>query len=92
MSTVVEAVGLCRSTFTRRFRAELGLRPKTYQRLHRLQHVLELCHADSPDWAELAARTGFSDQAHLINDFVGFTGLTPTEYQRRAGRWSHHVG
>lgn len=91
VSAVVETIGLSTSTFGRRFRAELGLRPKMYQRLHRLQHVIELCRASEPDWTELATRTGFSDQAHLINDFVGFTGLTPTQYRHHAGRWSHHV-
>lgn len=91
VNAVVETMGMSTSTFARRFRAELGLRPKTYQRLHRVHGIIASCRAAPPDWADLAACSGFSDQAHLINDFVEFTGLTPTQYQRRAGRWPLHV-
>jgi AraC-like DNA-binding protein len=33
-----------------------------------------------PDWASLAAATGFSDQSHLHHDFVAFAGATPSAY------------
>jgi len=32
------------------------------------------------DWAELAGRAGYYDQAHFGDDFRAFTGLTPTRY------------
>ena len=32
------------------------------------------------DWAELAARAGYYDQAHFGHDFRTSTGLTPTRY------------
>ena len=32
------------------------------------------------DWLELAGRAGYYDQAHFVNEFRAFTGLTPTRY------------
>ena len=31
-------------------------------------------------WLELAGRAGYYDQAHFVNEFRTFTGLTPTRY------------
>jgi hypothetical protein len=31
-------------------------------------------------WADKAAELGWSDQAHLIRDFKGHTGVTPSHY------------
>lgn len=53
---------------------------------YRLQHAaLEIeSHADV-DFADLAARLGWYDQAHFINDFRAMLGCTPGEYATRYG-------
>lgn len=87
---VVDLVGTTSSTLARRFRHGIGLGPKTFARIRRLQRVLGAC-GPGADWAELAARHGFFDQAHLINDFRELTGLTPTAYRPRSRAEPNHV-
>lgn len=67
--------GLSRRQLERRFADAVGLSPRLYGRIVRFQHVLHrLGHVSG---AELAARCGFADQAHLIREVRRFTGTTP---------------
>ena len=91
---VVAASGTTTSTFSRRFRHGIGLAPKPFARIRRLQRVLGSLPAAPPvavDWAAVANRHGFFDQAHLINDFRKLTGLTPAAYEPRSGTEPNHV-
>ncbi|MFJ8739327.1 helix-turn-helix domain-containing protein [Embleya sp. NPDC127516] len=60
----------------RRFREQLGLRPKAVARVLRLQDALRMVMAGRP-LAEVATRTGFYDQSHLNREVRAATGLTP---------------
>src|SRR6478736_6445922 len=70
------------------FRRQAGLPPKTAARLIRFDRVWRHVDQRRPlDWGQVAADTGYADQAHLIRDFRQFTGVTPTGYQAvMAGR------
>ena len=46
---------------------------------------------DATEWAEVATRHGFFDQAHLINDFRDLTGVTPAAYEPRSMTEHNHV-
>ena len=35
------------------------------------------------DWADLAVRLGYADQAHFVNSFTALVGVPPGEYRRR---------
>ncbi len=60
---------------------ETGLSPKHLQRLARFHSVWLAIRDGSPSsLGELALDHGFSDQAHLIHEFRGFTGTTPGAY------------
>jgi len=63
--------------FQVRFRAEVGLTPKEFARLTRLQATLLAL--DSPDSsiAAVATDSGFADQAHVTRELRRVTGLTP---------------
>jgi|SRR5579863_109642 len=79
-------------TFTRRFSQQVGLTPKRFARVRRMQRMLRTLRSGGPvDWCELAARYRFSDQAHLIHDFRDLTGLTPTGYQPQSPQRGNHV-
>ena len=59
----------------------VGLKPKAFQRVQRLRRVFRLVDASPrPSWTSIAHRSGYFDQAHMINDFRSLTGVTPSEY------------
>lgn len=65
------------------FRDQLGMSPKMLARLLRFQRLLELDRqAEAIAWSDLALRSGYYDQAHLIREFRAFTGITPGAYRR----------
>ena len=77
--------GVSHRTLITRFRAVTGIAPKTYAQLWRF-HMFVTAVVDpsrAPDWAGLAAASGFYDQPHVIRAFRRFTGWTPAEYYRR---------
>lgn len=64
---------------------DLGLSPKMLGRVLRFQHVLKLNDNDgSASWSDLAYKSGYCDQAHLVREFRAFTGITPGMYRRDA--------
>ena len=73
-----------------RFHAEVGLAPKRFARIRRLQHVLRAA-ATSEPWAQIAAGCGYTDQAHLIRDFRELADTTPAKYRARNERDLNHV-
>jgi AraC-like DNA-binding protein len=82
--------GLSRKQFTALFRSEVGLSPKAYLRVRRLQAALRALNTPAPG-ATIAADLGYFDQAHLVREFRSFTGLTPTQYARRRSSMPGHV-
>lgn len=71
----------------RRFRDHLGCSPKFYARQLRLTAAALMSEQSlSPTWAQIAAATGFHDQAHMINEFQSMAQLTPQQFhtERRA--------
>jgi AraC-like DNA-binding protein len=64
--------------FRRRCLEESGLSPKQLCRILRFRRALQLAQRDAkPEWAGIAADTGYFDQSHLIRDFREFGGSTP---------------
>jgi len=69
----------------------VGVGPKTWARVYRMQRVLRYLRTDEQTWADLAARAGYADQAHLTRELKELTGLTPGAYRRADPRSAHHV-
>ncbi|WP_254457915.1 helix-turn-helix domain-containing protein [Xanthomonas sacchari] len=66
------------------FRQATGLAPNAWLRLQRFSHALELACDRSLGWAEIAAASGFADQAHLANTFRSVAGVAPSAWRRMA--------
>ena len=73
-------------TTQRVFRRYVGVSVKWVLCRYRLQQAaLEIETCAGADFAELAVRLGWHDQAHFINDFRSVLGCTPGEYAARHG-------
>jgi AraC-like DNA-binding protein len=76
-------LGLLPRTLRRRFTAQVGLTPKRFARVQRMQRVVrDLDGQTQVDWAAAAARHGYADQPHLADEFRALAGVTPNEYLR----------
>ena len=70
--------------FIELFSREVGLTPKLYARVRRLQAVLRrLEDPAGAAWVQVALAHGYFDQAHLIRDFNRFAGSSPGDFLRR---------
>jgi AraC-like DNA-binding protein len=79
---IAGALDLSQRRFGEVFAAEIGLTPKLFGRVQRFQHAIALSRdAAGMDWAQLAAACGYFDQAHLIHEFVEFSGVSPADYR-----------
>ncbi|MCK2215003.1 helix-turn-helix domain-containing protein [Actinomadura sp. ATCC 31491] len=75
------AAGVSGAHLGQRFKELIGLTPKRLARTYRFAATVRAIDAAGPvDWADLAGRAGYFDQAHFGHEFRTFTGLTPTRY------------
>jgi AraC-like DNA-binding protein len=89
---VAADLGVLPRTLRRRFTAQVGLSPKRFARVQRLQRVVrDLDGRSSVDWAGVAARHGYADQPHLVGEFRQLVGVTPTEYLRSRVDGPNHL-
>ena len=66
----------------RKFEEHIGISPKRYAGITRMQYALRMLRKRSGDLslAGIACESGFFDQAHLIREMKGLSGLTPGQY------------
>jgi len=76
------ALGVGRRTLRRVFRSEIGFSPRHALRVERVHRAMtEMVAHPTALHSRVAARAGFTDQAHMIREFRGLLGETP-------GRWA----
>jgi AraC-like DNA-binding protein len=77
--------GFTRKHLAALFAEQVGLSPKAMARMQRFRAALQMLDGvQQVPWAELAARCGYFDQAHLSRDFRAFCGFAPGEFVRHA--------
>jgi AraC-like DNA-binding protein len=76
--------GVARRQLERRFHTDVGLSPKSFARLLRVNRAARLVLAEQP-LADIAAACGYADQSHMSNDFRQLIQQSPQQWQRMAG-------
>jgi len=73
----------------RHFLAQVGLPPKLFSRVVRFDRaVRDLAGRGTASWSRFALAHGYTDQAHFINEFREFAGVSPAEYDAEMRRLS----
>ena len=77
VESLAQDTGWSRQYMAGRFRAELGITPKTAARIFRFEHACGLISNLRLPLADVAAACGYADQAHMTRDWNAFTGTSP---------------
>ena len=91
---IAAALGVGERRLQQLFQLEVGLSPRAWGRLARLQACLRRLRmlGATPGWVDLALDSGFYDQAHLAREFRSLCGLSPTEFLACAVSGSSKTG
>lgn len=75
---LAEQLNINRRQLERRFSSVIGLSPKQFSKMIRLQAALKMLQQKQfISLTSLAYENGYYDQAHFIKDFKEFTGMSP---------------
>ncbi|WP_136660169.1 AraC family transcriptional regulator [Nitratireductor sp. XY-223] len=81
IADIAAELGISHAHLDRELARIVGLSPRALARLLRLRRLLDGLDVNTPiDWADLANRFGWFDQAHFIRDFRRHTGVSPSRY------------
>jgi AraC-like DNA-binding protein len=75
-------IGISQSALERRFKRVIGVSPKKFASLARLQRAAQL-QATGADLTTVAHESGYFDQSHFIKEFLRATGSAPSAFFRR---------
>jgi AraC-like DNA-binding protein len=92
IEAIARTLGVSRRSLERAFARDLGIRPKLYARIVRLNAALATLGADDRVRAvDAALDAGYFDQAHLSRDFRAVAGRTASGGRRAGGELSRQL-
>jgi len=79
VSEIANKVHVSERQLQRLFKARMGITPKDYCKIVRVNHYLEFLFSkgNSVDWMELVVEYDYHDQPHLINEVKSISKLSP---------------
>lgn len=81
LSNLKENTGYSKKHIISKFKEQVGLTPKSYQRLLNINEaILLLSKLEHSNYTHIAHDCGFYDQSHFIKNFKLITGITPKNY------------
>lgn len=92
ISVVREKLGFSHKHLISLFGKHVGVGPKYFSSLMQFQRVLQsLERGQTFSWSRIAHDCGYYDQAHFINEFKRFSGLTPSTYLGDKGEYLNYI-
>jgi AraC-like DNA-binding protein len=82
VNRLADLTGTTERQLQRKFEEHIGISPKRYAGITRMQYALKVLRRKPADlsFAGIACESGFFDQAHLIREMKNLSGLTPVQY------------
>jgi len=77
VAAIARDLGVSERTLERLFRDHVGMRPKLYARIVRMEWTRAAAGIHRASQADLALLGGYADEPHLLREFRALTGLTP---------------
>ncbi|MCG8573323.1 MAG: helix-turn-helix domain-containing protein [Flavobacteriales bacterium] len=78
---LADYINLSPSQFRKRFNKEIGMSPKEYTKIIRIDTLIkQMKNSTALNLTAIGYQMGYFDQAHFIKDFVSVTGLSPRNY------------
>lgn len=78
VAAIARDLAMSERTLERLFRAHVGVRPKLFARIARLEWTRRVALENDGSQAAIAAIAGYADEPHLVREFRALTGLTPS--------------
>ena len=74
-------LGISQKVLELEFRKQVGLTPKMFSRIVRFNNLMKnMGQIEKVDSLSFVTEMGYTDQSHLIKDYVQFTGLPPLKF------------
>lgn len=81
VSHLTDRLEWSRKHLASRFHEEIGMPPKAVARVARFLHAQKLARTGREvGWADIAAASGYADQAHMTREFREFAGTSPAAW------------
>ncbi len=80
MTELVQELCISQDAFEKRFRKVVGMPPKQFSFIVRMQSVISNGRSSKQTLNEIAFHAGYFDQPHFNKDFKLFTGQTPKDF------------
>lgn len=81
VSRLAREAGLSRSHFFRLFESSIGVPPRVFHNVVRLEHAIDAVVSGDARVADIGARLGFEVPAHFTRFFRNHTGVSPSEFR-----------
>lgn len=82
IDTFAREAGLSRAQFFRLFESSVGVPPKVYMNVVRMEHAVDAVLNQTADLCEISNQLGFAEPAHFTRFFRNHAGVSPREFRR----------